>query len=171
MYVCMYVCMCVCTFTMMFIHTHTHTHTHACAHMCARAPTCMHAYLELCDGLVDWDVLACAYIHIHAYKCIYTHIYRTMWWPSWWGRTHVWEQTALCCCWIPWSLRVLHRSSLLTSGELSYMCVYMYVYMYVCMYVCTCMLLLGPLVAASIAHCTHAHATSSRVCMCLCVCN
>ncbi len=35
----------------------------------------MHVYLELCDGLVDWDVLACAYIHIHAYIFIHTHTY------------------------------------------------------------------------------------------------
>ncbi len=40
--------------------------------MCARAPTCMHAYLELYDGLVDWDVLSRAYIHMHA--CTYFYI-------------------------------------------------------------------------------------------------
>ncbi len=43
--------------------------------MYARAPTCMYVYFELCDGHVDWDVFACAYIHIHACICIYTHVY------------------------------------------------------------------------------------------------
>ncbi len=133
--VCVFVCMYVCMYALSWWCSH-HTHTHTCANMCARAPTCMHAYLELFDGLIEWDVLACAYIHIHACTCIFTHIHRTMWWPSWWGRTHVWEQTALCCCWIPWSLRVLHRSSLLTSGELTYMractCVCMYAHACCC---------------------------------------
>ncbi len=153
-FVCMYVCMYVCTFMMIFT---------SYAHVCTR--TNMHT-------CIFWSFMTAmligTYLHKHAYICmrtyVYTHIiYRTMWWPSWWGRTHVWEQTVLCCCWIPWSLRLLHRSSLLTSGEL--------IYMRVCIYACTCMLLLGPLVAASIARCKHAHASSSRVCMCLCVCN
>ncbi len=46
--------------------------------MYARAPACMHAYPELCDGLVDWDVFACAYIHIrdvHTYTFMRTYLY------------------------------------------------------------------------------------------------
>ncbi len=35
----------------------------------------IHAYFELCDGYVDWDVIACAHIHIHAYIFIHSHIY------------------------------------------------------------------------------------------------
>ncbi len=53
--------------------THT-THTRMYAHMHARAPTCMQAYLELYDGLVDWDVFACAYIHTCVQMYIYTYI-------------------------------------------------------------------------------------------------
>ncbi len=74
----LYVCVCVCMYVCMHFHDDvdiTHTHTHTCAHMCARAPTCMHAYSELYDGLVDWDVFACAYIRMHAYIFIYTHVY------------------------------------------------------------------------------------------------
>ncbi len=57
------------------------------------------------------------YIYIHTHTHTYSYICRTMWWPSWWAHIHVWVQTALCCCWIPWSLHLLHTSSLLTSGE------------------------------------------------------
>jgi hypothetical protein len=109
-----------------------------------------------------------------------------MWWPSWWGRTHVWEQTALCCCWIPWLLRVLHRSSLLTSGELTDMRVCMYACIYVCMpmyaavgsfsrctyctlYTCTCLLLasVNVLVCVQLVSCWFHCALISRTAACV----
>jgi hypothetical protein len=165
-YMLMYVCVLLRVYVCMHFHDDVHiTHTHMYAHIHARASTCMHAYLELCNSLVDWDVFACAYIHMHAYIFIYTHVY-----------------TGLC--------DGLHDGDALTFGSrqpcaavgslgCSVYCtdhhcwqvVSLPVCMYVCIYVCPCMLLLGPLVAASIAHCTHAHASSSRVRMCLCVCN
>ncbi len=133
MYVCVFVCMYVCMYVCMHFHDDVHiTHTYVCTHACTR--TNMHA--RVFGALWRPCSLGRTCMCIHTYACVHmyicTRIYRTMWWPSWWGRTHVWEQTALCCCWIPLLLRVLHRSSLLTSGELTYMRVCMYVYVCCC---------------------------------------
>ncbi len=171
--------MCVCMHFHDGVHI-TRTHTHMYAHTYVRATTCIHAYLELCDGHVDWDVFSCAYIHIPFYICIYTHTYRTMWWPSWWGRTHVWEQTALCCCWIATLLCVFYRSSLLTSGELIYVraCMFVCMHMYaavgsfsrcICctLYTCTCLLLASAyvLVCVQLFSWLRSHTSYSSVCV------
>jgi hypothetical protein len=163
-YVFVYVCMYVCTFTMMSTsHTRTRTNMHA------RAPTCMHAHQHACTHIWSFmtALLIGTYLHVQTY--IYMHAY-----------VYIHIYTGLC--------DGLHDGDALTFGSRQPCaavgslgrCVYCTDHhcwqvvstpTRVYVYVRTCMLLLGPLVAAYIAHCTHAHASSSRVRMCLCVCN
>jgi hypothetical protein len=176
-YVCVCFCMCVCMYVSMHFHDVVHiTHTH----MYARAPTGIHAYSgALWRPCWLGRICMCSHTYacMHAYICIHTHVYRTMWWPSWWGRTHDWEQTALCWCWIVTLLCALHRSSLLTSGELMQMYVCTHIYaavgsfsrcIYCTLYTCTCLLPASVyvLVCVRLVPCwLRSHISHSRVCV------
>ena len=143
MFVCVYICVYIYTCAFLFVHVYVHmylyrhTHiylVHSC--LCVRVCVCM---LYVCSCVYKQGSLTPSYIGHTKWLRLNTNQYRTLLRPSWWGRMHVWEHTALCCCWILTLLCLLHRSSLLTDGEyltlrLTSISVPIYIYIYIRIY-------------------------------------
>ncbi len=129
-----------------------HAHQHACMRIWSFVTalligTCLHVHTYIC---------MLAHIHMHAYVCIYTRVYAGLCDGLHDGDALTFGSRQPCAAVgsLGRCAGVLHRSSLLTSGELTYMRVCMYVCMhmyaavgsfsrciYCTLYTCTCLLL------------------------------
>jgi hypothetical protein len=108
-----------------------------CERLLVFACACMYMYIVVCN---NQGSLTPSYIGHTKWLRLNTIQYRALLRPSWWGRMHVWEHTALCCCWILTLLCLLHRSSWLTDGEYltlrhTSISVPIYIYIYIYIYI------------------------------------
>jgi hypothetical protein len=106
-------CCCTCTQPVYTRYTSIMQPAHAYIHAYIHTNTCNR--ILACIRLDELNIT-------HSVSLLYTSLcmYRTMFWPSWWGRTCAWERAVVCCCWTRALHRQLQRASSLTNGQCIY---------------------------------------------------